>query len=99
MPAPWTWCRLAGLGLAAGEVPVHAVSKRAAGTGWIAPDQTRPIRHKVRLERFGPRGGPHRRCPPVAAAHSRCCRWSISVCPAPCGGPGAGLSTACVESW
>jgi hypothetical protein len=53
MPAPWTRCGLASPGFAAGEVLVHAVSKRAAETGWIAPDQTRPLRHRVRLERFG----------------------------------------------
>src|SRR5215470_11403481 len=29
-----------------GEVPVYAVSKRPAGTGWIAPDPTRRVSHE-----------------------------------------------------
>lgn len=53
MSDPWTRCNLAGLGLAAGEVPVQAVSERVAATGWIAPYQTRPMRLLMRVRVAG----------------------------------------------
>jgi hypothetical protein len=44
IPDRWTQCGLAGLGSIPGDVAVYVVSKRAAGTGRIAPGPTRPTR-------------------------------------------------------
>jgi hypothetical protein len=38
-----------------GEAPVHAVSERVAATGWIAPHQTRPMRHERTSKKHGGR--------------------------------------------
>jgi len=49
MPDLWTRCGMAGLEFADERGAVHTPSERVADLRWIAPGQTRPMRHDSAL--------------------------------------------------